>query len=471
MTQPSSGKVNASLLLSITMLSSFFNPMLGAAVNIALPYIGNEFSVGAVQLSWITMGFLLSSAVFLVPFGKVGDMWGRKKMFLLGNVFLGFASLMCALSVSADFLVTARFLQGIGSAMMVAASMAMVISAFPVEQRGKVIGLNVAAVYVGLSASPILGGVLTQHLGWRSLFFISAVVSFVVVLLVIWKIRAEWVEAKEDKFDWKGTLIYIPSMTSLMYGFSNLPTTAAFLFVIFGISGLLLFVFVELKVPFPVLNMQLFFKNKVFAASNFSAFINYAATFAVSFILSLYLQYAKGLTPSEAGLILITQPLLMASVAVIAGRLSDKNNPQVLASLGMSISVVGLLMLAFIAVDSSQAYIVSALAMLGIGFGLFSSPNTTMIMSSVERRYLGVASATVSTMRSTGMMFSMAIATLSVFLFVGNEIITEKNLPSFIKSAQTVFFIFSVLCVFGVFLSLMRGKRKKENIVIKNSNL
>jgi len=339
--------------------------------------------------------------------------------------------------------------------------MAIVISAFPPQERGKVIGLNVSAVYLGLSAAPILGGLLTQSLGWRSLFFINATASFFIVFAIYFKIKAEWIEAKNEKFDWLGTLIYMPSMTALMYGFSKLPSPLAIFFTVAGVAGLVAFVFVEFKNPFPVLNMKLFFQNKIFASSNLSAFINYAATFAVTFVLSLYLQYAKHLTPKEAGMVLITQPVLMALVAVFSGRLSDKINPRWLASSGMAISVIGLLMLAFIERETTQTYIVTALAVLGFGFGLFSSPNTNMVMSSVERKFYGVASATVSTMRTTGMMFSMAIASLSVHVFVGKQQINDTNIESFIHSSQVIFMVFTMLCIVGVFSSFVGKKEIK----------
>lgn len=457
--------VNKTVLLAVTMTSSFVNPLMGAAVNIALPKISSEFSLNAVQMSWVTMSFLMASAVFLVPFGKIGDMFGRKKIFLWGNLFFLIATLFCALSGSGNFLIFSRVLQGIGSAMMLSTTMAIVISAFPPQERGKVIGLNVSAVYVGLSAAPILGGILTQTLGWRSLFFINAAVSLVVIPAIIFKIKAEWIEAKNEKFDWMGTLIYIPSMAALMYGFSKLPTPLSIIFTLTGILGLVAFVLLEIKNPFPVLNMKLFFENKVFASSNLSAFINYAATFAVSFVLSLYLQYAKHLNPKDTGLVLITQPILMAIVAMFSGRLSDRINPRWLASLGMAISVFGLLMLAFIEQNTSLGFIVIALGILGFGFGLFSSPNTNMVMSSVERKFYGVASATLSTMRSSGMMFSMAIASLSVHLFMGEQKINDANIDSFVHSSKVIFLVFTVLCIVGVFSSFAGKKEMNTNSI------
>ena len=436
---------------------------MGSAVNVALPNIGMEFSLDAVMLSWITMAYLLASAVFLVPLGKIGDMWGRKKMFLLGNIFFGLATILCAVADTGITLIVGRLLQGIGSAMMFSTSMAIVISAFPASERGKIIGLNVSAVYVGLSVSPILGGVLTQTLGWRSLFVINAVVTLMIVLAIIFKIKAEWKENEHDKFDWLGTLVYIPSMTALMFGFSKLPNPLAIFFTLLGIVGLIIFVMMELKHPFPLLNMKLFFENRVFGSSNLSAFINYAATFAVSFILSLYLQYSKHLSPRDAGLILMTQPVLMAFTAIFSGRLSDKINPRILASSGMAICMVGMLLLSFIESDTSYIYLTSSLIILGFGFGLFSSPNTNLVMSSVKPNYYGIASATLSTMRSTGMMFSMAIATLSIHLFVGDNKINDLNIGSFINSSKVVFIIFTVLSFVGIFLSYISVKKVRAS--------
>lgn len=452
-------ELNKVILMAVTMISNFFNPLMGSAVNIALPNISADLSLDAVAMSWVTMAYLLTSAVFLVPMGKLGDIWGRKRLFLFGNILLALGSVLCGIADSGSLLIAFRLVQGIGSAMMFSTSMAIVISAFPPEDRGKVIGLNVSAVYVGLSAAPIIGGFMTESLGWRSLFYMNAGVFSLMSLLIFLKIKAEWIEAANEKFDWLGTLVYMISMTSLMYGFSKLPTTLAIILTIFGAIGMVIFVRLEIKNPFPVLNMKLFFENKVFASSNLSAFINYAATFAVSFVLSLYLQYAKLLSPKEAGMILITQPALMAVIAILSGRLSDKFAPRWLASSGMAVSVVGLFVLSFIEIDTSLVFIIVALAILGLGFGLFSSPNTNMVMSSVERRFYGVASATLGTMRTTGMMFSMAIASLSVHVFVGNQKINNSNIDSFIHSSKLIFVIFTILCIIGVFSSLV-GKKK-----------
>lgn len=455
----SNPNLNKNIILVVTMSSNFLNPLMGSAVNVALPKIGEEFSMSAVGLSWVSMSFLLASSVFLVPFGKISDSWGRMKMFLYSNILFALSSLFCALSFSSEILIIGRFFQGIAAAGIFATSMAIVISAFEPHERGKMIGLNVMAVYVGLSIAPVLGGILTSSLGWRSLFFINAGVVLLIILAIIAKVKDEWAVPNNLKFDFKGTLIYMVSVSGLMYGFSHLPKTEAIVLTLSGIVGLIIFAKYELKHPNPVFEIQLFFKNKVFAFSNLSAFINYAATFAITFVFSLYLQYVKGLSPKEAGLILIAQPVVMALVASFSGKLSDTKDPRILASIGMGISAFGLLILTFISKETPYTYIVFALLVLGFGFGLFSSPNTNSVMSSVEKRFLGLASATISTMRTTGMMFSMAVAALSVHVFLGDAKINASNLDSFMISMKVVIITFTFLCIIGTFTSLV-GRRK-----------
>lgn len=455
-------QVNKTLLLAITMVANFFNPFTGAAVNIALPQISAELHLDAVAMSWVTMAYLLASAVMLVPLGKVADRLGRKAVFLTGNIVFLVASFLCAAATTGGFLIAMRVVQGLGTSMMVTTSMALLMSAFPPKERGKVIGMNVASVYLGLSAAPVLGGILTQSLGWRSLFLINGSISIFVAVAIYFALKTEWKETEKGRFDWNGALLYVISLISLMYGFSRMPDTIAIIMTVAGLLGLYFFIRMELKITHPILDVSMFRDNIVFALSNLSAFINYAATFAVSFVLSLYLQYAKHLTPREAGMLLVAQPVLMALVSVFSGRLSDRFSPKWLASSGMAISVIGLLMLAFLTIDSTNAYILTALGVLGFGFGLFSSPNTNVVMSSVEHKHYGVASATLATMRNLGMMFSMAIASLAVHVFIGNRPLGDSTIPDFMHSSKVIFLLFSALCLLGAFISLRNSTRKHQ---------
>ncbi len=447
------------ILLLVVVLTSFINPFLGAAVNIALPGIATHFEMNAITMSWVSMTFLLSSAVFLVPMGKIADIVGRKRIFLLGNIILTSGSVMCAVSVSTTMLLISRVIQGIGGAMMFATGMALLTSAFPPNERGKAIGINVSAVYLGLSAAPFLGGILTQYLGWRSLFYLTIPFGIFIIIMVMVSLKEEWADAKGEKFDYKGSAIYMVFMSMLMFGLTKLPDPFAIAFTAVGLLGMVWFVMVELRTPIPVLNIQLFKGNRVFAFSNLAALINYAATFAIGFLLSLYLQYVKGLSPRDAGLILVAQPLVMTVFASFSGRLSDKYNSNILSSLGMAIIVVGLFLLTFINISTTHGYLILSLIILGMGFGIFSSPNTNSIMGAVEKRYLGIASATVGTMRLTGQMFSMGIATLIIHLFIGEASSIPDHRIEFMQSIRVAFILFAVLCLLGVFASLARNKK------------
>jgi MFS family permease len=445
------------ILLSI-VITSFINPFLGAAINIALPSISEEFSLGAVGMSWVSMAFLLSSAVFLVPLGKLADIKGRKRIFFIGNIIIAASSILCALSPSGAVLISLRAIQGIGSAMVFGTGIAIITSVYPPGERGKAIGITVTSVYVGLSLAPFLGGILTQYLGWRTIFYVTVPFELAVIWITWRYIKEEWADASGEKFDWSGSIIYLFSMSAFMFGFSRLPETSAIILAGAGLLGLLGFVILEMRVKFPVFNIRLLTSNRLFAFSNLAALINYATTFAITFLLSLYLQYILGLSPRDAGMILITQPVLMAIVASISGKLSDRYDPRILASAGMGIITVGLIMLSFLTEHSSLSYLVVILALVGFGFGMFSSPNTNAIMGSVDKKYLGIASATVGTMRLTGQMMSMGIATLILHLFIGNNPISAQYSPQFLSSMRTTFIVFVILCIVGLFSSLARGK-------------
>ena len=275
-------------------------------------------------------------------------------------------------------------------------------------------------------------------------------------------LKGEWADARGEALDIRGSMLYGVSILLLIYGSSLLPRIVAVYLMIAGLGGLGLFIGHELRVPYPVFEVKLFSQNRLFTFSSLAALINYSATFALTFLLSLYLQYIKGIPPQYAGSILIAQPIVMAVFSPLAGRLSDRIEPRLMASAGMSITVLGLIFFVFIGPDTSKRMIVLILAFLGFGFALFSSPNMNAIMSSVEKRYLGIASGTVATMRLLGQMVSMAIAMVVFAIFIGREPITPANYSEFLKSVRVSFLIFSLLCTMGILFSFMRGELRIE---------
>jgi MFS family permease len=359
---------------------------------------------------------------------------------MIGMGLFTLMSLLSAISGSAPMLIVFRIFQGAGSAMVFATGIAILTSVYPPEERGKVLGIVVAAVYIGLSCGPFFGGFLTHYLGWRSIFLIIIPFGAVIIGLIFWKLKGEWTGAEGEKFDFTGAIIYGTAIFAFMYGISILPQPLSIILILTGIVGLVAFV------------------KWTFAFSCLAALINYSATFAVSFLLSLYLQYIKGLTPQGAGLVLVFTPAMMAIFSPFAGRLSDKVEPRVISSLGMGLTTLGLVLLILLDNDTAQTYIIASLIILGLGFALFSSPNMNAIMGSVDKRFYGIASASVGTMRLLGQMLSMGIATLIFALFIGRAQITPEYYPMLIKSVRVAFIVSACLCVCGIFFSLYRGR-------------
>ncbi|RLI23816.1 MFS transporter, partial [Candidatus Bathyarchaeota archaeon] len=332
------GAVEKKYVLIVAALGSFLTPFMGSSVNIALPSIGKDLRMDAITLSWVTTSYLLTSAIFLVPFGRIADIYGRKRIFISGILLYTASSFFSTISVSAESLIFFRVLQGIGGAMIFSTGTAILISVFPVGERGRALGVNVAAVYLGISLGPVLGGLLTQSFGWRSIFLVSLPIGLTITAFTLWKLKEEWAEAKGERLDLVGSITYSVALIAIMFGFSLLPGSSGLWLIVIGGLGILAFVKWEAEVEGPILNVSLFKNNLTFALSNLTALISYSATFAVSFILTLYLQYIKSFTPQDAGLILASQPIVQAVFSPLAGRLSDRMEPRVLASLGMALT-------------------------------------------------------------------------------------------------------------------------------------
>lgn len=445
--------------LAIVFTTSFMGSFLISSVNLALPEIESEFNIEAIKLSWIVTAFLLSSAMFLLPSGGLSDRIGVKKFFRFGIIVFVLSSLIASLSPNADLLIASRFLQGIGAALTSSTGPAILVSSFPPQHRGRVLGYSAASVYMGLAFGPFVGGFITQYAGWRMLFYISTFVGLVVAILAFLHLGEENIEINNSKRpSFKGMALFMPGLLIMVYGSSEIPSIAGWAMLFIGAFMLLMFWIVESKLETPLFNTKLFTKNKLFAFSNLAALINYSATYAIVFLLSLYLQKIKALSPRDAGMILIAQPVVMASLSPVAGRLSDKFQARYLASIGMGLCALGLFGFSFLTESTPIWIIVILLFNMGLGFALFSSPNMNTIMSSVEKQHYGTASGTSATMRVIGQMTSMIIVTLFFAGFFANESI--KNVPNqvFLNAINWGFACFAIICVVGIYFSFFRGK-------------
>ncbi|HEY3390683.1 MAG TPA: MFS transporter [Prolixibacteraceae bacterium] len=443
--------------LTIAVLTSFLGPFLISGVNIALPAIEKEFDLNAVALSWIVTSYLLSSAVFLLPIGKLADIRGQKAVFQGGIILFTIATALCGIAPNGLMLILLRVFQGLGAAMTMTTGAPILVSVFPPAERGKVLGLNVAAVYLGLSMGPFIGGILTQYFGWRSIFLFCIPIGIAAIVLVFFKLKTNLITRIPGKIDHVGSLYYSAGLIAIVYSTSNLNKSFGWPLLITGILFLMLFVRRCRKSAYPIFEIKLFTRNKIFAFSNIAALINYSATSSLVFLMSLFLQKINGFTPQHAGLILVAQPLMMTILSPFAGKLSDKIEPRKLATAGMMISAAGLFMLAFISQQTPVYVIVGILVIMGTGFGIFSSPNMNTIMSSVEKKQLGIASGTSATMRVVGQMMSMMIATLIFSLYFSGVHISEVDNTLFTSSIRLSFTISGLICLAGVYFSNSRG--------------
>ena len=453
---------NQSILL-VVAITSFMGTFLVSAVNIALPSIEHDFSLSALQLSWIITSFILGTALFMLPAGVWGDNSDNRKLFKLGLIIFTLASAICFVAPTGSWLLAARFLQGVGTAFSGTTGQAILVSSFPPERRGRVLGISVSAVYTGLALGPLLGGIITQYFGWRFLFIIAAVLGiFTIIISIIYLKSEKKIDRIAKKPDKLGTIIFMTGLTTLVYGSSQLPSPTGWTLMAISLMLMILFWKIESRAENPLLNTSLFTKNRLFTYSNLSALINYTATFAIVFFLSLYLQKIQNLSPREAGAVIIAQPIMMAIFSPIVGRLSDRIQPRYFATTGMAMCSIGLALLAFLSHDTPIAYIVGVLIWVGLGFALFSSPNMNTIMSSVERKQYGQASGLASSMRVFGQIISMSIITLLISINFGNQSVEAVSDILFLNALKWGFMIFAIIGILGIYFSFFRGNVKKK---------
>jgi len=443
----------ANKILMVLCMASFLVPFMGSSITLALPEISKTFSFKAVTLTWISTSYLITSAIFQVPFARLADLIGRKKVFEWGIFIYFLSTFFSGFAPTGLIMIGLRIIAGLGSAMIFGTNMAILTSCFSPEKRGKALGINSAVVYLSLAAGPFLGGLMTHYWGWQSIFFICGAIGLVVVVLSRIFLRVEWIESKGEKFDYIGSIIYALGIFSLIFGFTELPKIDGFIWIFTGIVSFSVFVFYEKNHTAPVFNIRLFSGNRIFVFSSLAALINYASTAAVTFMLSLYLQYLKGFDARHAGFVLISQACLQSFFSLVSGKLSKKIAPSNLATLGMVFSFAGLLGLCFIHAQTPLYFLIILLLILGIGFGIFASPNTNVIMGSVDKKFYGQASATTGTVRLTGQALSMGIAGMAIALQVGNHPIESSIYPQFLQSMHITFMVFAALSLVGIYAS------------------
>ncbi|MBN1592672.1 MAG: MFS transporter [Candidatus Coatesbacteria bacterium] len=449
--------------LLIAVISAFMIPFVSNAVMISLPTIGREFHSDTILLAWVRTAYLITAAVFLMPFGRIADIMGRKKIMRIGIAIYTLASTLCAVSSSVEMLIGARALQGFGASMVFGTAVAIVTSVYPADMRGKALGIRSAFVFLGISCGPSIGGFISQYFGWRSIFFINMGLGLIILALMTWRLPGEWAGAKGEKFDTRGAFVCSASLLLAIYGILNLVRSWGPLLLLAGLGGLIVFGWLEARTPSPLFDISLFTRNRVFLFSNLTALIIYIAIAARTFMLSFYLQEIRGLDQLWAGLVMLAQPAVQVVLSPVAGWLSDKKfEPRHIASLGMAFVTVALVLLAMLDSATPISYVAVSLALLGCGIAMFSSPNTNAIMGSVSNRSYSIASATQSTVIILGMNLSMGIVMLLLTVHVGEVQLSPEHHAGFMTALRISFGMFAGLCAIGIATSLARGKSRKS---------
>jgi EmrB/QacA subfamily drug resistance transporter len=410
-----------------------------------------------VQLGLVETVYIFAFSLFLLPAGRLGDIYGRKRIFTIGIFVFTAGTVLLSLAFTIESCIVFRFFQGCGGAMISGNSVAILSSVFPPARRGQAMGVIVGCVYLGLSLGPVLSGFMVTNLGWRWIFYLGVLVELFCLFLTVWKLEGEWADARGERFDFVGTLLYITSLFCLIYGALNQREGGIYrVFMASGALGFLFFLAFEHRCSSPILDVSLVIRNRVFAFSNLATLINYAASSSIAFFFSLYLQVVRGYSPQWAGWILIIQPVIQAVLSPLFGRLADRVSAAGLATAGMALCTLSLGLASQIDGGTPMYVIMGMLALMGVGFGLFSSPNTTTVMSSVPPRSYGIASSFLATMRTMGMLCSMTIITLVFKHFMGDQPVSVETQSSFLASMHLCMMIFCFLCVVGVFCSMVR---------------
>ena len=402
-------------LLALTSVGAFMTPLDGSIVAVALPRMGPALHLSFAASMWVQAAYLLAMAVTLIPLGRLADQWGKVRFYQAGIVIFTLGSLTAAFSHNGWQLVASRALQGLGGALLSATSAAIVTSAFPAEERGRALGINVMAVYAGLSVGPPLGGFIVDHWGWPWIFLVNLPIGLL-TLLWGWSLlpRTEGERHQGEKLDLPGAVLMAVVLGALIVPltFSSQWTFHAPLtWGLLAIAPVALwgFLAVERRTASPLVDLELLTHNRLFASANLAALLNYCALYAVSVLTAVQLQLVMGHPARVAGWVMMGQPVMQTILSPFAGRLSDRVGSRFLATTGMVLVALGMALLGLVGRGGGLSSVVGALAVVGLGMAAFSAPNTSAIMGSVRRTQLGVAGAFLGTMRVTGQALSVAL--------------------------------------------------------------
>ncbi len=467
------------IVLSVTTIGSLMAAIDSTIVILGLPQMMVELHADLVEMIWVIMAYILASTVFLLTFGRVADMIGRVRLYNLGFVIFTLGSALCGFSGNASQLIAFRLVQGGGAALMMVNSVAILTEVFPAHQRGRALGVNAITWAAGGVLGPILGGLILNAGNWRWIFFINIPIGLFGALWGYLSLKETSARRRGEKFDLLGAVTFSLGLIAVLlaltlgiqYSWTSTPILSLFaVFVVF----LAVFFWWERRPANPVMDFSLF-KNRIYTFSVLSAMMQSLALFAVNFLIIFYLQAVRGFDPLRAAILLIPLPLTTSVMAPLAGWIADRIGARIPATLGLLIQGAVLAWFTRIAPDTPYPQIAIGLAVMGLGGGLFYPPNTSAAMNSSPMHRLGIASATLATLRQAGMVTSFALALavaagslpkqVMMQLFVGTNVSLGSNImQDFVIGMHSAFVVSLVLCVVAAGISLVRGREDRRSV-------
>lgn len=433
---------------------TFMSALDSSVVNITLPVISQAFNVNVAQIEWVVTIYLLVLSGLLLSFGRLGDLRGHKQIYILGFMVFVASSVFCGLASSETMLIAFRAVQALGAAMIASNSPAILTKSFPGSQRGQALGLQATMTYLGLTVGPSLGGFLTQHFTWRSVFYVNIPVGLAAIWLSLRYIQTDREAHSAEPFDFRGALLFMAGLTCLLLGLNQghaYGWTSPFIVGVLVAAAVFLAIFValEMKIASPMLDLRLF-RHPVFSLSTISAILNYLCIYTITFLMPFYLINGREFSSSQAGLLLTAQPVIMAVVAPISGTLSDKYGARLPGMVGMGVLSAGLFMLSRMGPETPVPIIVLSLALVGFGTGTFISPNNSALMGSAPRNRQGIAAGILATSRNLGMVLGVGLAG-AIFNTILYNHIDPGSTQALFSAFQTSFLVAAGIALVGVF--------------------
>jgi MFS family permease len=442
------------------IIGDFLSPFLIASLAISTPEIGAELGLEIVHLGWILASFLLASSAVMLTAGRLGDCLGHKRIFTAGLVFSLIGCIIASFASSFPVLIIALVIIGVCSGFMWATTIPLRLSAFPPGMRGKLMGHNSAAVYSGVAAGPVIGGVLIHFFGWHSIFLAVIPVILINLLLTgvyVWKLPDNC-NGSLSGFDAGGSVLFAVAMITLIYGFSVVPGLAGFLCIGAALVLFAVFILYEKRVDHPIFDVDLLFGNRKFMLAGTAAMLGYSITAGMMYVLPLFIQSIMGYSPLVTGMVYVGAALCQVIFSIYAGTLSDRVTSGHISAAGLGLAAIALVLLLDIDTTTSLFVIAGLMMLLYTGMAFFGTPNTYALMSSVPMEKHGMAAGTIATLRRFGNQFSIAIPMMIFSIIMGNVVLNSVETTEFLVSFRIILAIFFTLTVIGIVCSILQER-------------